>query len=206
MYVVCMWCFENKESNRFEDGRKVCKDCRSKRKYELKRARIPYKRAPLIREFNDNDEIVNQVCTKCREKKDIEHFAKDRKSFHGKCKDCFNREKRENPRIVLQSRKANLRVCYGLTLDEYNAMYNEQGGVCKICGGVSSDGTSLAVDHDHSVDFEWKFLSSQEKRKYIRGLLCRDCNTGVAMFKDDIDKINKAIKYLNEYKIKNVII
>ena len=34
-----------------------------------------------------------------------------------------------------------------------------------------------------------------------RGLLCRNCNLAIGMFKDDIDILNNAIKYLKNENI-----
>jgi hypothetical protein len=32
----------------------------------------------------------------------------------------------------------------------------------------------------------------------IRGLLCRKCNCGIGMFGEDVENINKAIRYLEK--------
>ena len=56
---------------------------------------------------------------------------------------------------------------YGITLADYNAMFERQGGVCAICRGPqktkSGRLTHLSVDHCH------------ESGK-VRGLLCMACN------------------------------
>jgi len=87
----------------------------------------------------------------------------------------------------------HLKRHYGITLEEYERMYEEQGGSCKICGGTDTrqwrDGRTqrvkLFVDHEH-------------KTNRIRGLLCNKCNVGVAMFNDSEDIMLRAAKYLKE--------
>jgi len=75
---------------------------------------------------------------------------------------------------------------YGLTLEEYNKMFEEQGGCCKICKTHQSDLTrSLSIDHCHSSE-------------RVRSLLCGNCNVGLGNFKDNIDLLKEAIKYLEE--------
>lgn len=44
----------------------------------------------------------------------------------------------------------------------------------------------LFVDHNHET-------------KKVRGLLCTNCNAGLGMFKDSIEKLELAIDYLNHY-------
>jgi hypothetical protein len=63
---------------------------------------------------------------------------------------------------AIKSRR--LKVRYGITLDAYEQMLCEQGGVCAICG----DEKELVVDHDHETG-------------EVRGLLCRACNLRLGM-------------------------
>ena len=75
---------------------------------------------------------------------------------------------------------------YGLSMDEYERMAQEQDRRCAICGGtqsrVDSDG-ALVVDHDHVTGT-------------IRGLLCTLCNTGLGAMRDDPAILSAAIRYL----------
>ena len=77
---------------------------------------------------------------------------------------------------------------YGITLERYREMQEEQLGQCAICGKVSD---TLFVDHDHA--------SGQ-----VRGLLCRDCNTGVGMFGDCTSNLERAIDYLLAAQLREV--
>ena len=73
------------------------------------------------------------------------------------------------------------------TVEEYDKLLKEQNGGCAICGkNRNANGTRLCVDHNHDTGA-------------IRGLLCHDCNTSIGKFNDDIEMLQKAIKYLQRY-------
>lgn len=74
---------------------------------------------------------------------------------------------------------------YGITLEDYDRMYQEQNGVCKICSlpQISPRNTRLCIDHDH-------------RNGKVRGLLCSDCNRGIGLLKDDPRILDKASEYL----------
>lgn len=63
-----------------------------------------------------------------------------------------------------------------------------QNGCCAICGEADDQRPvkRLVVDHNHRTDG-------------IRALLCTTCNLGLGAFKDDIDRITKAIEYLRRH-------
>lgn len=80
---------------------------------------------------------------------------------------------------------------YGITVEEYQALLEAQGGVCAICGQPettvhSNTGTlwSLNVDHDHSTG-------------RVRGLPCVPCNRGIGFLRDDPTTIRAALEYLD---------
>lgn len=84
---------------------------------------------------------------------------------------------------------------YGLTLEDYEKLYEKQKGKCAICGIFRSPRNhkygakphdSICVDHDH-------------KTKRVRGLLCFKCNFALGLMKDDIECFRKAVLYLEEY-------
>jgi len=83
-----------------------------------------------------------------------------------------------------QNRAYRLRVAYGLSIEDWNRLYDEQGGRCAICQRLDGDEVQdLHVDHDH-------------KTGVVRGLLCRSCNRGVGYLGDDADRLDAAIEYL----------
>lgn len=85
-----------------------------------------------------------------------------------------------------------LKTKYGITLDDYNVMLAEQGGVCAICGGNSLQGkTRLHVDHCHTTG-------------EVRSILCGKCNGGLGLFMDDPDLLEAAAAYLRAHRRKRL--
>lgn len=83
---------------------------------------------------------------------------------------------------------------YQITLEDYRDMYEEQNGLCKICGedgtrrASATQSTPLVIDHSHVTGD-------------VRGLLCHTCNSALGQFNDDIGILNKAIEYLTTSKV-----
>ena len=77
---------------------------------------------------------------------------------------------------------------YGLTSESYQEILSAQSGGCAICGKTEEqEGTHLHVDHDH-----------QDNTR--RGLLCGNCNRALGLFLDRPELLQKAIKYLTQWK------
>jgi len=75
---------------------------------------------------------------------------------------------------------------YGITLEQYNTMLEQQGYECGICGIHQDDlKRRMCVDHNHTTNI-------------VRGLLCDRCNMALGHLSDDIDTLKNAINYLNE--------
>ena len=87
----------------------------------------------------------------------------------------------------LNIRKAHLQTTYGLTLEDYDYMLENQNEGCAICGTKDTGKWKhFCVDHNH-------------KTGEVRGLLCHKCNLGLGALNDDLDIIKKAIVYLEIY-------
>lgn len=117
-----------------------------------------------------------------------------------KCKDCPPEGSRKaphpGPRCAThhRARKKALReaaharrieATYGITKEQYEALYEAQGGVCYICQRATGRTRKLSVDHDHSTG-------------YVRGLLCRTCNNILGHFRDDEHAALRAFEYLQD--------
>lgn len=113
------------------------------------------------------------------------------------CKDCGSTSralKAPGPRCATCLRalkKAQKRAAhgrwilktYGLTLEQYEALYEAQGGVCYICRRATGKTRRLAVDHSHVYG-------------YVRGLLCSSCNKFLGHLRDDPDAGFRVGEYL----------
>lgn len=94
------------------------------------------------------------------------------------------------------TRSMTLKYSYGITIEDYNQMFEQQKGLCLICNkpetirnkraGKVGEIKNLVVDHCH-------------KTGKIRGLLCMNCNQGIGKLQDDINLLQKAIEYLKKY-------
>lgn len=98
-----------------------------------------------------------------------------------KCKDKYNPTKLDKE----YGRAINYKLCYGITIEDYNRMFEEQGGCCKICKRHQSEFKKrLHVDHCH-------------KTKRVRGLLCFGCNIALGKINDNPAIIEAMLEYLN---------
>lgn len=81
---------------------------------------------------------------------------------------------------------------YGLTVADYNKLFEAQNGLCAVChrpetlmrpkGGFRA----LAVDHDH-------------KTEAVRGLLCGRCNSALGLLDENIDRILSLAEYVRSF-------
>lgn len=87
-----------------------------------------------------------------------------------------------------------LKKNYGITLDLYNYLLEQQNYSCAICNESNKckDHRTgkirrLAVDHCH-------------KTGKVRGLLCSHCNRALGFLRDDIKLLKCALKYREKFK------
>jgi len=139
----------------------------------------------------------SKICTKCGIKKYRRDFGKRKAAKDGlrpQCKECDKKYRiaywKAHPnRLKSKDYKSNRESRWrkwGLTftLEDYNTMFEAQGGKCAICGiHQNTLSKRLCVDHCHE---------SLE----VRGLLCTKCNTAIARFENDIIWLDKAMDYL----------
>lgn len=123
-----------------------------------------------------------KVCRGCQLDKPLTDFHRDAtisSGYKARCRVCVSgpRKKRHNPR---RDRELKLIRRYGITIAEYNEMYVQQLGRCKIC----LKNAKLVVDHCHQTG-------------RVRGLLCDQCNTALGLFKDSKQSLESAISYLD---------
>jgi len=165
--IRCSICGNLKAPDQFYGKRKECKHC-----YNTKRKKVYRVDYPVS--------VTEKECMTCRcIKPAAEFYPKPTviDGLDGICKDC-----KTNARL--------LRV-YGITLDTYNEMWLEQGGVCKICGESETavhpkTGAikGLAVDHNHATG-------------RVRFLCCSMCNLALGNFRDNPDLMRKGADYID---------
>lgn len=128
---------------------------------ERERSRIKYQK---------NKERI-AIKSKVRyEKKREEILMKERKRYQ-----------RDKLKVFHRTRIWRLKRNFGITVEQYDKLLHEQGGVCAIC--KSKGKRLLGVDHCHGTG-------------KVRGLLCHSCNIALGLLKDSIPSARAAVSYL----------
>jgi hypothetical protein len=169
----------------------------------------------------EKDALRVKICRKCQVGKPLDSYYayKNTKKIYSACKQCCggcNRAWREaNPDRVREHNqrrgtqwtpeaRAKYAITerekhdsylwrhYGITLKQYEKMLADQGGVCAICKQECNRQNSkrLCVDHDHGTGV-------------VRGLLCFQCNVGIGKFKESLDILRKAVRYMESHQLKS---
>lgn len=137
-----------------------------------------------------------RTCKACKETKSLtEYYVKldgrdGKKYYDSYCRKCSMQRQKEY--IQKQSpeyrRNLQLKTLYGITIEEFNKMLEEQGGVCAICKQPETEGKmgKLTMDHDHETG-------------YNRQILCGMCNRGLGHFKDNPELLRAAANYIEEH-------
>jgi Autographiviridae endonuclease VII len=138
--------------------RHVCKECRRAQHYD----------------HSGDPKPEGRICTKCGIYKPLLEFHKYETCLYGVepiYKLCRLKKRREYRRkYPARIRNADLKARYGMTIADYEAMYERQGGRCAICGTSEE---KLVVDHNHQTNS-------------VRELLCHLCNTLIGCAHEDI--------------------
>ena len=153
-------------------------------------------------DLKDSDTKKCIIC-KIEKPRTLEYYYARNVSPDGltpRCKECLKPIKADiavkyreaSPEKVKATNKnGHLKRKYGITLEEYKKILENQKHLCLICNQPETrkhkgNKVDLVVDHCH-------------KTGKFRGLICDSCNVGLARFKDNPEILQGAINYLNEY-------
>jgi hypothetical protein len=96
-------------------------------------------------------------------------------------------------KVKKYNRASSLRKNFGIEIEDYEVLLASQNGVCAICLEAESyihkatgKPARLAVDHCHA-------------NGKVRKLLCKACNNGLGLFRDNPELLLKAADYLKEH-------
>ena len=101
--------------------------------------------------------------------------------WKGTCKRCSKTRYKKTPESRFASRCAR----YGVTPEWFKEQLERQDHVCAICRSTPNNGRykDFVIDHDHATGL-------------VRGLLCSNCNYLLGLADDDIERLDRAIRYL----------
>lgn len=105
-----------------------------------------------------------------------------------RCLGCWRVEKLKRKRRQLD---AYYRKTYSLSLEDYEALYDYQGGKCWVCHWATGRTKRLAVDHNHSC-----CDNTPTCGECTRGLVCSPCNQTFGRAKDNPEFFRRAMEYL----------
>lgn len=170
------------------------------------------------------DKRASGYCSFCRNVKDRDKYHSNiefRKSFLLKCK-RYQQSIREDPvqhairqyRVAEWSKKnrtilnikqrernhklppekrkeKSLKIHHKIVYANYKALLEQYDYQCMICkkklDPISKKYDSMAcVDHCHASNS-------------IRGILCKDCNSGLGYFRDKVENLRQAVRYLEAF-------
>jgi hypothetical protein len=175
--------FHKKTSSK--DGKasycKACKALKGKEYYLREESKEKRKLSSQLY-YENNKESIDEYRKKWREEhreykkeydiiyrqKNKERIISDKKLWH-------KSDNGKNYRLVKN---------FGITLEEYNKMFDEQKGLCYICS--EADTVKLAVDHNHNTGA-------------IRRLLCKKCNVAIGLLKEDPQIIENVLNYIKQF-------
>ena len=136
------------------------------------------------------------ICSICGQEKPANKFRLRNSRKRGctsACKKCLRakydwRTYNKNYWVANKDKARNLQLQhhYGISLLQYNEMFNGQNGCCLICGRHQSQlKRTFHVDHNKNTG-------------QVRGLLCASCNRGVGYLQDSSELCLKAAQYLSK--------
>ncbi|CAB4167498.1 Recombination endonuclease VII [uncultured Caudovirales phage] len=150
-------------------------------------------------QFYTNNAVKDKKSSRCKEcdsakckrwvSQNKEKRAESSKKWQSINKESQTKKKREWCAVNKDKVRAHwLKKGYGMTPDDYNALFEQQDGRCLGCMTHQSElSKPLFVDHKHSTGA-------------IRGLLCQSCNTALGCAKDDPIILGYLIDYLKGTK------
>ncbi len=169
---VCSVCKETKDESHYEKNRRCCRSCRSitKKKYDQS------ERGQATKKKYARTEKARTAAKKYQRSKKAQSYRKK-----------YNQSERGQA----VDRKSRLKRKYNMTVEAYDIMFEQQNGVCAICGKSETMRNQhglcrLAVDHDHKTD-------------EVRGLLCAKCNLTLGNVDDNKELLLSAALYLEKH-------
>jgi hypothetical protein len=121
---------------------------------------------------------TTRKCEKCERNRQLRFFSPQGRI----CSTCQRATRKRT------SRAAHVEKNYGLSREDYDALFELQGKRCAICWGTRS---SYDLDHDHKLEHLGAYAN--------RGILCARCNRRLLPSAlNDPEILERAAQYLRE--------
>jgi len=134
------------------------------------------------KDYKYKEDENSKLCTKCNQVKPLTFFPwndtrRDSEKGYRKeiCYQCINHHR---------AIRAELRQKHGMPSEGY---------ICPICLKNEEDTKGIGGNHAGS----WVIDHCHSKESF-RGWLCHQCNRALGCFGDDIERLKRAIKYLED--------
>lgn len=139
----------------------------------------------IIKSFDPSqtgDQFTHKVCNRCNRLLPVNDFQKNQ---NGKNNRTVRRPSCDDCRDIIDGKQIPNKIKQKWNLTKPNMVIWQ----CPICKKRTIPGltSKVVLDHNHSTGNP-------------NAWICDSCNTGLGRFKDDINVINEAIKYLKKYK------
>lgn len=135
---------------------------------------------------------LRNTCRGCRKKYNQTHrvekaeYNKEYRQVHRIKLIKQQKEYRQTEEGKIACCRRDLKKSFGITLEDFDKMAENQNGVCAICGNININGHRLCVDHNHETG-------------KIRALLCDHCNHLLGCAKENVTVLQSAINYLHDH-------
>lgn len=120
-------------------------------------------------------------------------------AYRKKCRVC-----RQNEQTPETKRRYHLQDKFGITLEEWLAIYDAQNGACAICTKKLPPRESVFESQKRlgkrNTKNDWHTDHCHHTGK-VRGILCGGCNRAIGQFDDTPSKLRLAINYLERHRV-----
>ena len=89
---------------------------------------------------------------------------------------------------------------YGLSVEEWTDLYNKFEGCCHVCLKPQSPESTRAFHTDHEHVKGWDKMPPDERKLYVRGLLCYMCNRFRVTRGTTLEAARGLVRYLEDYE------
>lgn len=130
--------------------------------------------------WKTGDRFSKKICNICHKLLDTKEFAKNQNAKN-------NRSVRRPSCGKCRKKLEGINLSQSAKIEWQKKKPRNEPFECPICAKRTIAGITCKVvlDHDHNSG-------------KVRGWICDSCNTGIGRFQDDVDLIEKAIKFLKQ--------